>query len=92
MATKKAAGSSKNGRDSRSKRLGVKIYGDQACKAGSIILRQKGSVYRPGDNVGVGKDFTLYALVDGKVKFFEKKVQNFDGRKYKRTHVQVLPS
>lgn len=90
MATKKAAGSSKNGRDSRSKRLGVKIYGDQACLSGNIILRQKGSTYRPGENVGQGVDFTLYALKDGKVSFYEKKVKRFDGRKYKRTFVKVV--
>lgn len=90
MATKKAGGSSKNGRDSRSKRLGVKIYGDQACTAGNIILRQKGSTYRPGKNVGVGKDFTLFALIDGKVTFSRKKVTRFDGRKYQRTFVNVV--
>ncbi len=90
MATKKAGGSSKNGRDSRSKRLGVKIYGDQACIAGNIILRQKGSTYRAGNNVGTGKDFTLYALTDGKVSFSRKKVIRFDGRKYERTFVAVV--
>lgn len=90
MATKKAAGSSKNGRDSRSKRLGVKIYGDQACTAGNIILRQKGSQYRAGENVGTGVDFTLFALKDGKVTFYEKKVQKFNGRKYKKTFVKVV--
>lgn len=90
MATKKAAGSSKNGRDSRSKRLGVKIYGDQACTAGNIIIRQKGSTYRAGENVGIGVDFTLFALKTGKVKFFEKKLTRFDGRKYKRTFVSVV--
>jgi large subunit ribosomal protein L27 len=90
MATKKAGGSSKNGRDSRSKRLGVKIYGDQACTAGNIILRQKGSTYRAGNNVGTGKDFTLYALADGKVSFSRKKVIRFDGRKYERTFVEVV--
>lgn len=90
MATKKAAGSSKNGRDSRSKRLGVKIYGDQACTAGNIILRQRGSQYRAGENVGTGVDFTLFALKDGKVTFYEKKVQKFNGRKYKKTFVKVV--
>jgi large subunit ribosomal protein L27 len=90
MATKKAAGSSKNGRDSRSKRLGVKIYGDQACTAGNIILRQKGSQYRAGENVGTGVDFTLFALKDGKVTFYEKKVLKFNGRKYKKTFVKVV--
>jgi large subunit ribosomal protein L27 len=90
MATKKAAGSSKNGRDSRSKRLGVKIYGDQACTAGNIILRQRGSKYRAGENVGTGVDFTLFALKDGKVTFYEKKVLKFNGRKYKKTFVKVV--
>jgi large subunit ribosomal protein L27 len=90
MATKKAGGSSKNGRDSRSKRLGVKIYGEQTCTAGNIILRQRGSVYRAGQNVGTGKDFTLFALTDGKVSFFRKKITRFDGRKYERTFVAVV--
>ncbi len=90
MAHKKAGGSSKNGRDSNAKRRGVKIYGDQACIAGNIIVRQKGSKYRAGDGVGRGKDFTLFALKDGKVKFYEKKIQNFDGRKYTKTFVAVV--
>jgi large subunit ribosomal protein L27 len=90
MATKKAAGSSKNGRDSRSKRLGVKLYGGQTCLAGNIILRQKGAVYKLGQYVGQGKDFTIYALTDGKVTFSEKKVTRFDGRKYRRTFVSVV--
>jgi large subunit ribosomal protein L27 len=90
MATKKAAGSSKNGRDSRSKRLGVKLFGGQKCIAGNIILRQKGAVYKLGKNVGLGKDFTVYALTNGTIAFFEKKVTRFDGRKYKRTFVSVV--
>ena len=69
MAHKKGEGSVKNGRDSHSKRLGVKIFGGQAAVAGNIIIRQRGTVYHPGKNVGVGKDFTLFALVDGVVKF-----------------------
>ncbi|MEY4885599.1 MAG: hypothetical protein RL151_908 [Bacteroidota bacterium] len=69
MAHKKGEGSVKNGRDSESKRLGVKIYGGQPALAGNIILRQRGTVYHPGKNVGVGKDFTLFALSDGVVEF-----------------------
>ena len=69
MAHKKGEGSVKNGRDSQSKRLGVKIFGGQAAVAGNIILRQRGTVYHPGRNVGLGKDFTIYALTDGVVEF-----------------------
>lgn len=69
MAHKKGEGSVKNGRDSESKRLGVKIYGGQPAIAGNIIVRQRGTVYHPGKNVGVGRDFTLFALSDGVVEF-----------------------
>ena len=69
MAHKKGQGTSKNGRDSNSKRLGVKKFGGQAVIAGNIILRQRGTRYHPGDNVGMGRDFTLFALTDGKVQF-----------------------
>ena len=69
MAHKKGEGSVKNGRDSQSKRLGVKIFGGQPAIAGNIIIRQRGTVYHPGKNVGVGKDFTLFALTDGTVVF-----------------------
>ena len=69
MAHKKGEGSVKNGRDSQSKRLGVKIYGGQPAIAGNIIIRQRGTQYHPGQNVGVGKDFTLFALTDGIVEF-----------------------
>ena len=69
MAHKKGEGSVKNGRDSQSKRLGVKIFGGQPIISGNIILRQRGTVYHPGKNVGVGKDFTLFALTDGVVEF-----------------------
>lgn len=69
MAHKKGEGSVKNGRDSQSKRLGVKIFGGQAAVAGNIIIRQRGTVYHPGSNVGIGKDFTIYALTDGVVEF-----------------------
>ena len=73
MAHKKGAGSSKNGRESKSKRLGVKIFGGQSIVAGNIIVRQRGTVHNAGDNVGIGKDHTLFALTDGVVKFTKKK-------------------
>ncbi|AIL32272.1 50S ribosomal protein L27 [Basilea psittacipulmonis] len=69
MAQKKGGGSTRNGRDSEAKRLGVKVYGGQTIPAGSIIVRQRGTRFHPGRNVGMGKDHTLYALVDGSVKF-----------------------
>jgi len=69
MAHKKGEGSVKNGRDSQSKRLGVKIYGGQPALAGNIIIRQRGTTYHPGKNVGVGRDFTIFALTDGLVEF-----------------------
>jgi large subunit ribosomal protein L27 len=81
MAHKKGEGSVKNGRDSQSKRLGVKIFGGQAATSGNIIVRQRGTVYHPGKNVGLGKDFTLFALSDGVVQF--KKGRN------NRTYVSV---
>jgi large subunit ribosomal protein L27 len=73
MAHKKGVGSSKNGRESESKRLGVKIFGGQAAKAGNIIIRQRGTQHHPGENVGMGKDHTLFALVDGTVTFRKKR-------------------
>jgi len=72
MAHKKGVGSSKNGRDSESKRLGVKLYGGQEAIAGNIIIRQRGTKHHPGDNVGIGRDHTLYALKDGIVTFQTK--------------------
>lgn len=84
MAHKKAGGSSRNGRDSESKRLGVKIYGGQAVNAGSIIVRQRGTRMHPGNNVGIGKDHTLFALIDGHVKFTIKGAA-------KRQLVNVIP-
>jgi large subunit ribosomal protein L27 len=83
MAHKKGAGSSHNGRESESKRLGVKIFGGQEAIAGNIIVRQRGTVHHPGKNVGIGKDHTLYALIDGIVQFTKK--QN------NRSFVSVLP-
>lgn len=73
MAHKKGVGSSKNGRELESKRLGVKIFGGQFAKAGNIIVRQRGTVHNPGDNVGIGKDHTLFALTDGIVVFRKKR-------------------
>ena len=81
MAHKKAGGSSRNGRDSESKRLGVKVYGGETISAGSIIIRQRGTVIHPGVNVGIGKDHTLFALVTGKVEFATK---GKDKKKYAR--------
>lgn len=69
MASKKAAGSTRNGRDSQSKRLGVKCFGGEAINTGTIIVRQRGTVFQPGNNVGLGRDFTIYSLIDGVVKF-----------------------
>ena len=83
MAHKKGAGSSKNGRESHSKRLGVKLFGGQAIIAGNIIVRQRGTAHNPGLNVGIGKDHTLFALTDGVVKF----QKGFKGRSF----VHVLP-
>ena len=73
MAHKKGVGSSKNGRESHSKRLGVKKYAGEVVKAGNIIVRQRGTQHHPGDNVGMGKDHTLYALIDGVVVFSRKR-------------------
>jgi large subunit ribosomal protein L27 len=73
MAHKKGVGSSRNGRESESKRLGVKIFGGENCKAGNIIIRQRGTRHHPGLNVGMGKDHTLFALVEGKVVFKRRK-------------------
>ena len=83
MAHKKGVGSSKNGRESESKRLGVKVFGGQFAKAGNIIVRQRGTVHHAGENVGLGKDHTLFALVDGQVTFIRKKEN--------RSYVSVLP-
>ncbi len=73
MAHKKGVGSSKNGRESQSKRLGMKLFGGQVAKAGNILVRQRGTVHYPGENVGMGKDHTLFALVDGVVTFKKKR-------------------
>ena len=83
MAHKKGVGSSKNGRESESKRLGVKIFGGQAAIAGNIIIRQRGTQHHPGNNVGIGKDHTLFALTDGLVEFRKKKNN--------RSYVSIVP-
>ena len=72
MAHKKGVGSSRNGRESESKRLGVKLFGGQACKAGNILVRQRGTRHHAGENVGIGRDHTLYALIDGTIQFRKK--------------------
>lgn len=84
MAHKKGAGSSNNGRESHSKRLGVKIFGGQNVRAGNIVVRQRGTAHNPGLNVGMGKDHTLFALVDGTVEFRRKK----DNKSY----VNIIPA
>jgi len=89
MAHRKGQGSTKLGRDSISKRLGVKKYGGQTVKAGQIIIRQRGTRYRPGENVKMGGDNTLYAAKDGVVKFVVKKVKKFTGRLSKVQYVKV---
>ena len=83
MAHKKGAGSSRNGRESESKRLGVKLFGGEIAKAGNIIVRQRGTKHYPGENVGIGKDHTLFALIDGEVTF-KKKRNN-------KSYVSVIP-
>ena len=85
MAHKKGGGTTRNGRDSESKRLGVKVYGGQEINAGGIIVRQRGTQVHPGENVGLGKDHTLFALVDGKVQFLVKGAQQ-------RKTVMVVPA
>ena len=83
MAHKKGVGSTDNGRDSNSKRLGVKLFGGESARAGNIIVRQRGTKYHPGRNVGIGKDHTLYALVDGTVAYKKRRLN--------RTFVDILP-
>jgi len=92
MAHKKAGGSSKNGRDSIAKRLGIKRYAGTPVSAGSILVRQKGTKWHPGNNVGMGKDYTLFALVDGTVKFTEKRQVKFDGSRAVNSLVHVVPA
>jgi large subunit ribosomal protein L27 len=91
MATKKAGGSTSLGRDSRSKRLGVKLYAGQFAKIGSILIRQRGTKFHPGKNVKRGGDDTLFSTAAGLVSFLTKKVKGFDGRLHKRTFVDITP-
>jgi len=84
MAHKKGVGSSRNGRESESKRLGVKIFGGQSAKAGNILVRQRGTVHNPGENVGIGRDHTLFALIDGTVVFSRKKND--------KSYISVIPA
>ncbi len=87
MAHKKAGGSTRLGRDSNAQRLGVKLYGGQKAKKGAIIVRQRGTKYRPGDNVRKGKDDTLFSTADGVVKYTKKRVKKFNG---KLEYVQIV--
>jgi large subunit ribosomal protein L27 len=90
MAHKKAGGSTRNGRDSNSKRLGIKKYAGEKVIAGNIIMRQRGTEIFPGKNVGIGKDHTLFALAEGVVNYTEKKMTKFNGRVYKDKIAHVL--
>ncbi len=90
MAHKKAAGSTKNGRDSVAKRLGVKIYGGQTVKAGNIIVRQRGNKFWAGENADTGRDHTIYATKDGVVKFTEKQLRKYNGQVRKDKFVNVV--
>lgn len=91
MATRKAGGSTALGRDSISKRLGVKIYGNQLVTIGNIIIRQRGTKFHVGKNVKRGEDDTIFSLIDGSVQFQTKKVKDFTGKIVTRTFVHVLP-
>ena len=90
MAHKKAGGSSRNGRDSNAKRRGVKRFGGETVSAGEILVRQKGTKFRPGENVGLGNDFTWFALEGGRVEFSNKAITRFDGRRYEKTFVNIV--
>jgi large subunit ribosomal protein L27 len=90
MAHRKAGGSTRLGRDSISKRLGVKIYGSQKAEAGNVIVRQRGTKIHPGENVSRGEDDTLYAKTAGVVRFFDKKIRNFTGKMAKRKYVEII--
>jgi large subunit ribosomal protein L27 len=92
MSHKKAGGSTALGRDSQGKRLGVKLYAGQKVKAGNIIVRQRGSKIRAGQNVMTGKDYTLFAIANGIIKFTEKKIKKFNGDLIKTKFVHVLPA
>ena len=89
MSKHKAAGSTKNGRDSAGKRLGVKLFGGQTVLSGNILVRQRGQKYEAGENVSMGKDHTLFATKDGVVAFRKKAVKKYDGRSFEKTFVNV---
>lgn len=91
MSHKKAAGSTKNGRDSAAKRLGIKAFGGQFVKAGSIIIRQRGTKFFPGKNTGMGKDHSIFTKIDGVVAFSEKKITKFDGRVFRDKVINISP-
>lgn len=90
MAHKKAGGSTRNGRDSNAQRLGIKKFAGQSVKAGNIIMRQRGTKIFPGENVGMGKDYTLFALTEGVIKYTEKKMLKFNGRVYRDKIAHVV--
>jgi len=92
MAHKKAGGSTALGRDSRSQRLGIKVFGGQVAKVGNIIVRQRGTKWHPGKNIRIGNDDTLYAVASGVVKFTAKKVKGFDGNLHLRKFVHIVPA
>ena len=91
MAHTKAKGASRLGRDSQSKRLGIKLFGGQRVKTGMIIVRQRGTRYEPGRNVGLGKDYTIFAKADGVVEFTTKRVPKHTGKRVVKTFVHVKP-
>ncbi len=90
MAHKKAGGSTRNGRDSKAKRLGVKLYAGQKVRSGNIIVRQRGSKFFPGENVIMSTDFTIFSITEGIVKFSQKRHQKYDGRVFRKTIVNVV--
>lgn len=92
MAHKKAGGTTTNGRDSNPKMRGIKLQDGQPAKIGSILIRQKGTEWHPGKNVGIGRDFTLYSLVNGLVKYTQKRQMKFNGQTHYDTVVHVMPS
>jgi large subunit ribosomal protein L27 len=92
MATKKAGGSTENGRDSRSKRLGLKRHGGEAVTAGEVLVRQKGSTYRAGENTYVAKDWTIHSRIAGKIAFKTSKIRKFNNRREIETTISVVPA
>lgn len=92
MSHTKSGGSTKNGRDSKAKRLGVKVFGEQAVEAGSIIVRQRGTKFFPGENAGMGKDHSIFAKISGTVRFTEKKQKKYDGRVFKDKFINIVPA